>query len=137
MAERGDRDNRPDAPLSSDTEVLRRIPPNNVKNPSGRPNSWCFKPKKEENGLSVDVLEADNTPDNCILRASGTLGEDEEYGIVSLKVGDVRALGLDVMRDPLPDNPHHALIVGKFTDSKSKNLAGLGDRGWIKRPRPE
>ncbi len=128
-----------DAPLSDETRILRRIPPGGVhpNDPSERPESWRFKPKRGEDGISVDIWEDGNTPDDTIRRATEDPPPGEEYGVVFLPVGDVRELDLDVVRDPLPGNPHHAQIVGRFTDTKPKKLARKAASGWIKRPVPE
>ena len=86
-------------------------------------------------------------------------------GIVSIKASDVRAIGtvktkhaneviadhaVDVIPDPTPDNPAHAIIVVKpelfDTESKQKNafkllqiaLADLATKnGWIIEPSPQ
>ena len=128
-----------DEPLDVDVRILRRIPPRGVhpSDPTDRPQSWRFAPKKGEDGLSVDIWENGNSPEDTIKRADKGLPPGEEYGIVYLTVGDVRGVDLEVVRDPQPDNPFHALIKGKFTRSKRKKLSAKSSRGWIKKPNPE
>lgn len=128
-----------DEPLNDDIRILRRIPPHGVhpRDPSKRPISLSFKPRKNEAELSVDVWEAGNTPVDTIQRATNVLPEGEEYGVVSMTVGDVRELRLDVVRNRQPDNPFHALISGPFTNSIPTKLSKKAASGWIKKPVPE
>lgn len=59
---------------------------------------------KLEDGLSI-CLGSKCIPDECCKHFN------KRYGVVSLKVGFIRSLGLDVVPDPLPNAPEHALIM--------------------------
>jgi hypothetical protein len=56
----------------------------------------------------------------------------EEYGVVAFTAGVARSKQQIVVRDPLPDQPAHALVLGRKTDSVRRALARAAR--WIVRP---
>lgn len=64
----------------------------------------------------ADTMEADGRTWRDAL--SGYAG----YGLVEFSAADVRKLGLDVHRDPLPEEPAHALVTGRKGKPVKKGL---------------
>jgi len=58
--------------------------------------------RENEDGLSVNLASAVLPPEECAAKFRNC------YGVASLKVGDIRQLGLDVVLD----SRTHALIIG-------------------------
>lgn len=112
-------------PLPPDIKLLRRIPARRVKlTPDGPiPDSDNFSDEDGE-GTSVDVWETAEAP------ALALAGHDGFY-LVWFTVGDVEAAGLTVRRDPLPNNPHHALIIGPRNRTKQRRVAAACLNRWI------
>lgn len=78
-------------------------------------------------GMSVDLLEPmlkDGLP------MSGRMTSSHE-GVVKLRVGALRTLGLQVGHDPLPDNPYHTAIW-EVTKRNKKEIWRLAE--WIVKP---
>jgi len=76
--------------------VIRR---SDVDQDSGRILARAFLLRQNEQGLSVNY---ECTPQECAAQFKKC------HGVASLHVGRVRNLGLDVV----PDEPHHANILG-------------------------
>jgi hypothetical protein len=95
-----------DVSIADDERLLRRIRPEDVVVDSvtgqRRPSSAAFKSKS--NIISVDLASL-TTPGK-------TLAAYRQFMLVEIDVATVRALGCKVVRDPLPDNPAHALLYG-------------------------
>ncbi|MBD2772303.1 hypothetical protein [Iningainema tapete] len=64
-------------------------------------DAFFLRKIKNEQGLSVNIANV-CSPEQCAARFKNC------YGVASLVVGDIRELGLDVVRD----SPSHANIVG-------------------------
>jgi hypothetical protein len=54
------------------------------------------------------------------------------YAVVLLTAADLAAQGQQIVRDPLPDEPDHVLIVGDKTKIRKRALAEAGK--WVIRP---
>ena len=95
--------------IPDDEYVFRRIPSVQYPTPTdlnSRPITASFLPRDEDtDGLSVELARL-TTPEN-VADVPG-----KRYQVVQVCVSDLRSLGLDVISDPLPDNPAHALILG-------------------------
>jgi hypothetical protein len=103
---------------TDDDELYRRLAPHHVRD-DGTVNSSAFKREKGYDPLiSVDLARFTASPQDA-LRTRPT------FGLGILRVGDVRAMGLSVQRDPLPDNPAHCLIEGLATRDQARQLAAL------------
>ena len=88
-----------------------------------RPMSGAMKPNNRDEPLSVD-LGSLSTPEQT--RDRETNGN---FHVVQLNVGQVRAAGFRVVRDPISSgavpNPAHALIYGSRTDDADNIIGGL------------
>jgi hypothetical protein len=104
--------------FSDDDELYRRLAPHQIRD-DGTVNSSAFKRGKGyDPSISVDLAR---------LTASrmDTLRTRPDFGLAVLRVGDVRALGLAVRLDPLPDNPAHCLIEGLATKDLARRLTAI------------
>ena len=115
-----------DSKISSDTKVLRRIPPEKIKPKTRIPSSDNFSNHYDGSGTSVTIWADGVTPDDV-------LKDHESFGLVALTVAEIRAQGLGIIRAPLPDNPNHAHLQGKKTTGKKRRLAAAAE--WIREPR--
>ena len=71
----------------------------------------AFRPTQyDTRGISVDRAWSESHPAFRRIEEAAQ-GRQPEYYVAVLQVGSLRASGLDVVPDPLPDNPGHALIT--------------------------
>lgn len=102
--------------IADDDELYRRLAPHHLRH-DGTVNSSVFKREKGyDPSVSVDLVR-------LTVSAEVTLRTRPHFGLGVLRVGDVRAPGLTVRRDPLPDNPAHCLIEGLATKDQARRLA--------------
>jgi hypothetical protein len=110
-----------DVSIGDDECLLHRIRPVDVvldsETGERRPASSSFRSKS--NIISVDLASL-TTPDKAL---AGYL----HHALVEIEVGTVRSLGCKVVRDPLPDNPSHALLYGsgpegRMTKSQARDI---------------
>jgi hypothetical protein len=110
---------RDDPSIPDDMRVLHRIPPGRVVEAEDRPNSSNFDNSRDGSGTSVDLMEDEEQP-------TRTLADFPDFGLVSITVGELRALNLGVVRDPIKGddqnkpNDKHALIQGNKKKAKQK-----------------
>ncbi len=102
--------------LSDEEYVYRRVPPSWPSDKQSHPPWTYFKPNtKDTAGLSVEITS------RTTAEASRTrMTPNIRYRLLSLVISDIRAesiksaseqlIPLDVIEDPLPENPAHALI---------------------------
>ena len=110
------------APQVADEESLWRRIYNNPKVnqyvPNGRGgyrvSSAAFHDTM--NQLSVDIASK-TTPEKCIE------GPPKGDALASLKAKIPKRLGYSVVEDPIPNNPAHALILGKIRRPDKRKLA--------------
>jgi hypothetical protein len=103
--------------IADDDELYRRLAPGHV-DPDGSVNSAAFKVRgRPDLHISVDLASV-TSPWAALARAPRP-----GFGLGALQVGAVRLLGFSVRRDPLPDNPAHALIEGDNDKPKCRRLA--------------
>ena len=124
-----------DPDLSDDAYVVRYIPPEGLTSDGSggrRLSTGAFSPTRKDRdpyrGMSGDVLELmlrDGLP------LTGRKGPQHE-GVVKLKVGDLRGLGLKVGKDPTQENPYHVSVWGVATRKKRKNVCEKAE--WIDKP---
>jgi hypothetical protein len=55
-----------------------------------------------------------------------------DWGLVEISVAEVRAMALQVERDPQPDDEHHVLVHGKKTGGVRRRLKAAAT--WVRRP---
>jgi len=119
-----------DDPTIPDAELLyRSIHPHHLK-PDMVVSSAAFTSRTNPH-LSVD-LGSLSTPQQTLA------AHDSHIGVAQLVTGTVRRLTPGVARDPLEDNPAHALIIHDFTltNSKRKEVARMLAKAsvWAIRP---
>jgi hypothetical protein len=66
--------------------------------------------------LAELVLQSARTPQHILVGYDG-------FSLVAISAGLVRSKQQGVMRDPLPEEPAHALVFGNKTDSVRRTLA--------------
>jgi len=102
--------------------LLRRVPftdPRYIKD-DGTISSFAFKPRKGEDGLSVDIERLTAYEASILNRG--------KFRLYRLEARIPRQLGLECVHDPQPGNDAHALIKGTFTSSISRQLARQATR---------
>ena len=103
-----------DPSISDKDRLLRRIPPYQYVADRNTGNMRVSSAAFSDNRLSVDLL--------AVLEATGKgfeaalIGHDG-FGLASITAGLARECAQVVVREPLPDNKAHALVVGKKTRS--------------------
>jgi hypothetical protein len=111
---------RDDASIPDDAELWRRIPPwhihDDVKLGRVRPASAAFDDDPDGQPMSVTLGAESSGPEYV-------LAGHERFALAAITAGQARACGLRVVRDPLPDNPAHALVIGRKTESVMRRLA--------------
>ncbi len=124
-----------DPEIPDDADVVRYVPSEGLA-PDGhggrRLSTGAFSPSSRDRdpyrGMSVDLL-APMLKDG--LPMSGRKTSDHE-GVVKLKVGALRSLGLEIGKDPVPgSNPYHCAVWG-VNKSNRKNICKLAE--WIDKP---
>jgi hypothetical protein len=104
--------------LADGDELYRRLAPHHVRD-DGTVNSSAFKRGKGfDPSISVDLARLTATPQDAIRTRP-------HFGLGMLRVADVRAIGLTVRHDPVPDNPAHCLIEGLTSKVVARHLASL------------
>jgi hypothetical protein len=97
---------RPDDPTINDSERLwRRVHPNQIRThtETGEPDvsSAVFSTRE-----AVSVAIAEETNLTAFLR------DYPQHSVIEFTAGAARAANCTIVRDPLPDDPAHALICG-------------------------
>ena len=114
--------------LADDDELYRRLAPHHLRD-DGTVNTSAYKRGKGyDPSISVDLRRLTQSP-------AAALRTRPRFGLGVLKVGDVRALGLTVRRDPLPDNEAHCVIEGVQSKELARRLAAI--TRVVIRPQPE
>ena len=75
--------------------------------------------------LADIVLESERVVEDLVADKPG-------FGVVAISVGDVRSLGLQVIRDPTDDEPAHVLVPGKKSGAIKTRLKEAAQ--WVVRP---
>jgi hypothetical protein len=116
-----------DSSIGDEQRVWRRIGPlQYTDHGDGRIEamSGAFADSKES-PLSVDLAETAGSPQK-------TRQGWDQYGVVEIRVGDVRALGLGVTREPREGNDAHAYVHGKKTKGVQRRLRQAAS--WVIKP---
>ena len=113
-----------DATIPNDAELWRRIHP-----------EWVV-PDENADGMRVSSAAFDNSRDGSptsvllatIVRETGRTDADvlahfEGFALASLTAGQARECSQEVARDPRPEEPAHAYVLGKKTQGAKKCLA--------------
>jgi len=113
-----------DQTITDSADLWRRIPPWHFvfDENSGevRPSSAAFD--NDPDGSPMSVLLADLMVE--LKKAPlDALSGHESFALAAITAGLARANGQAVVRDPLPDEPTHALVAGLKTKSVRRKLA--------------
>ena len=112
-----------DPTIPDKAELLRRIPSHHFYFDENlgqvRPSSAAFD---DPDGSPMSVILAE------VLSQSGraletTLAGHEGFALASITAGLARECGQGIAREPLPDEPAHAVVFGKKTKGVRKRLA--------------
>jgi hypothetical protein len=103
--------------------LLRRVPPNLLSGP--RPETSNFRNKEAGFGLSVTLWAGDG--DLADIRRGHEL-----FGVVTIVVGDARALGLLVARSPLDGNQNHCEVFPTISKGRQNLLRNACE--WVVYP---
>jgi hypothetical protein len=123
-------DHRPADDLSIPNEerlYFRVFPSPDVVRDAGdggyRPMSGAMRPNNRDDPLSVDLSSL------CTPEQTRDRGTDGNFHVVQMTVGQVRAEGFRVVRDPIAggefQNLAHALIYGSRKDVANNDIGGL------------
>jgi hypothetical protein len=113
-----------DPTISDDARLWRRIPrwhfvfDENLRR--WRPSSAAFADSDEGGSMSVGLA---GLVSEAGREAASVLSGLEGYGLAEITAGLVRRCGQSVVRDPLPEEPAHALVVGNKTRAVQRKLA--------------
>ena len=87
------------------------------------PSSQAFNNSGDGSGMSVHLaspLLAEG------LAAENVVPDTAQFGVVAMRVGDLRACGQGVIRDPEVNDPHHCEVVGSKSSSVRKKIKAVG-----------
>jgi len=119
-----------DLTIPNEAQLLRRIPPRHfVKDENSgqiRPSSAAFD--NHPNGSPMSVILADILAQTGRDPASALVGH-EEFALASITAGLARECGQGIAREPLPDEPAHAVVFGEKPKRVQRKLAK--ESQWI------
>jgi hypothetical protein len=107
-------------PIDADELIYRRVmATSGYFDPHRKPSlsDKAFKPlRRDEDGISVTRAKYVDGP-----QAAAEAGyEGKDYYVIEMRAGDLQAIGLDILPNPLPGNPGHAVLPRlKIADEKS------------------
>lgn len=118
--------------------LLRQANPLVVRN--GKAQKGLFRvdtdPETSERAISVELSSPEYSPRDAYERHVG--GRPPTMGTVGVSMTEIAQLNLQAKPDPLPDNPHHRLLVLPTGASKSSIQNPLKtfavQRGWLYAP---
>jgi hypothetical protein len=107
--------------------VIRRVSAQLVitdaKTGGRRISSMTFKPSSGLNGgMSVDLQQSIEAAG---MDARAYVTTPRWMGSLRFEAGALRAEGFMVGFDPLPDNPHHGEVWGKFSKAQQRRMAEI------------
>jgi hypothetical protein len=113
-------DYRDDPTIPDEAELWRRIPPRHFFYDGNlgcfRPSSAAFEDDRDGSPMSV-VLAAESRGPESVLAGH------EGYALASFSAGLARECRQGIARDPLPEEPAHAVVFGRKTGSVRSRLA--------------
>lgn len=122
-----------DSSIQDDAELWRRVPPYQYREEddgSIRPSSQAFSYPRLSVVIAEDVLNSGRSPENIVQG-------HPNFGLLGITARNARACAQIVYRLPENDEPAHAEVSGKKTNSvKRRLLEEAKERGWIVTPSP-
>lgn len=107
--------------IPDDAIVVRRVPPLFYpKAGEDQPSSGAFSDSSDGTGMSVDLLTGS-------VKEYAQANPDQAF--VLLRVGDLRKIGLEIERQPVPGNDDHCGVVGKKRAKVKKNIKAIAQWG--------
>jgi len=99
--------------IGNDEIICRRVSANSgwYDPVRGEVKPEAFKPRVGDEGVSVDRLASDVHPNFRSTKESAAGQAGKEYYAVCLSVASLREHGIEVVSQPLGENPGHAEIV--------------------------
>lgn len=126
-----------DDTIHDETLLLRRVPSrHNIyiiwddNRKRWRPSSASFEDHPD--GSPMSVVLADTLAELERPLTSALEGHERGFALASITAGLARANDQVVVRDPLPEEPAHGLVVGQKTKKRCRELAKSAD--WIVPP---
>jgi hypothetical protein len=120
-----------DDPSVQDGDDLWRRVPHTPQHIVWDGNRGCHRVSSaafdDDDGEPMSVVLAAEAGDPGVM-----LRGHEGYGVVAVQVAVARSRQQIIVRDPLPEQPAHALVVGRKTDSVRRTLARAAR--WVVRP---
>lgn len=122
-----------DPTIPDEAELWRRIHPKQWEKDENlgrvRPVSGAFDDPSDGSPMSVDLAEVHIQMGHA---PQAALADHEGFALAAITVGLVRECGLGVARQPLPENPAHAVVFGKKTSKIRRRLAK--EARWVVSP---
>jgi hypothetical protein len=118
-----------DHTIPDNADLWRRIHPTQIIDDDNqrrtRPTPAAFTDSTNGSPMSVVIAAECDGPDRV-------LAGHERYGLASFKAQVARESGLGIVRDPLPDQPAHALVFGPKSKKVQSQLAKAAE--WVVLP---
>jgi hypothetical protein len=118
-----------DPTIEDDAPLWRRVPPHHFvldeQSGSVRPSSAAFEDHPDGSPMSV-LLGAESAGPDSVLAGH------PDFALASITAGLARECGQLVVRDPLPMEPAHALVIGRKTKGVRKRMAVAAS--WVVAP---
>ncbi len=131
---------QPETPQQTDQNIilLRQANPLVVRN--GKAQKGLFRidtdPETGERAISVEMASPDYSAQDAYERHDG--GHPPTIGTIGISMDEIIRLNLQARPDPLPENPHHWLLVlpdGASNNSVQNPLKTFAvSRGWLYAP---
>jgi hypothetical protein len=126
-----------DITIPNEAELWRRVSPRHFVNDENlgivRPSSAAFDDHPNGSPMSVYLAEVliqmGRGPDTVLVGHNN-------FALAAITAGLARECGQGVARDPLPEEPPHALVFGQKTKPVSRKFA-LGSRWVVLPPQPQ
>jgi len=121
-----------DASVSGDEKLWRNIPPWHIvrgKDGKLRASSAAFCDSEDGSPMSVTLQSLAYERG---LPAESAIKGLKGFALAAITAGLARSRGQGIQRDPVPENPAHALVFGKKT--KSTRTAFAVGATWVIQP---
>jgi hypothetical protein len=118
-----------DPSIPDEAELWRRIPPWHFyfdeKLGRVRPSKAAFEDDGDGSPMSVTLAGEAGRPDDALVGHPG-------FALAAITAGLARSCGQRIVRDPTPNDPAHAVVIGRKTDSIKRRFAR--EARWVVLP---